>query len=710
MRARHHTESNVRSFDGQIAPLIHFEVLIDGKSVILQCNFSPVRHFRLFEKGTLVKTILASHVHEVYQDPNTTTQIMVSLDFTASSMTLTKKKLMEMGTSLTLKVDSTSVNERDRMWQFLRALVEDDYDLACMQYHWPNVPTLKEGLSKKKGKHIGGHSIWLVLHPNRLLMFKKSGDEVPASVLLLTEVNVDALGESAIVIHLRSRTYELSFTSPQEAEEWRIAIRCEIDLTTQLRPQHLPKKIHKPKTASISTKFDLSNALEASFNGPIDPNACGLPGCINLREPSIDFCSKHANLQAKKVEKEETAKKEKEQKVREEEEELRLKLIEEATNNPIFWKQAVEAESGERFYYNQAAKVSQYARPLCLLAQDKVEALQWTEMKDVEGRRAWHNIKTGVTTKTRPECLGRDPVMSFWKEALSETGEKYWYNKQLMQSTYENPFLEELKRQERELLEAPACPPSMNDEKLRKELREQQSTIHNLTAQIAEGQLRIMELTNKQSGNEVETSGGYPSPPPYPEETQTTISNLTKQVSDSTLSIQSLRKQAADAQISIKQLTSQVAESQLTILQLNKQVVDQQHTIQQLNKQIADTSASAATQSSHIRQVSGSVAQKLAEAQATIAQLTMQLAEANKQIVKNEDAYKQSKLSVDIPTTPSALSGQDEGAFTSRLDRLEEQNRQLMAMLQTQSQQRAVSPPAREPPARPAPRASRPTS
>lgn len=675
MRSRHHTESATRPFDGQLAPLIHFEVFIDGKSVILQCNFSPVRHFRLFEGGTLVKTVLASHVHDVHQDPNSSTQILMSLDFTGSSMTLNKKKLAELGSTLTLKVDTTSVNERDRLWQFLKALVDDDYELACQQYHWPAVPTLKEGAAKKKGKRIGSQSVWVVLHPNRLLLYKKQSDEIPVNVMLLTEVNVESLGDASIVMHIRSRPCELSFSSAQEAEEWRIAICCEIDLTTQLRPLNLPKRLAKPKTASISTKFDLSGVFDDS-----NPNACGLPGCLNLKETGIDFCLKHANLQAKKIEKEEAAKRELEQKVQEEEEQLRIKLLDEAINNPIFWKVAIEAEGGERFYYNQAAKVSQYARPLCLIQQDKLEVTQWTEMKDPEGRRAWHNLKTGVTSKTRPECLGRDPIMAHWKEALSETGEKYWYNKQLMQSTYENPFLEELKRQERELLEAPACPPMkpikhQGEANLKALLEEQQSTILDLSAQVAKGQLQLQELTKQLDAP----------PPPYVAESQATISNLTKELSD--------------AQAIIRQLNTEMAQVRATNQQLEKKVGEQQQTIIHLQKQldaVPQTSPPA-----HRRQISVTVTQKLNESQAMIAALQAQLAEAQKS-PRSSDIRPPPR---DEPRVSTGDERAGEAALNSRLDRLEEQNRQLMTLLQSQNQAKPLVAPTREPPARPAPRA-----
>ena len=187
--------------------------------------------------------------------------------------------------------------------------------------------------------------------------------------------------------------------------------------------------------------------------------------------------------------------------------------------------------------------------------------------------------------------------------------------------------------------------------------------------QVAQGQLKLQELTQELDGNP---------PPPYVAESQATISNLAKQL--------------ADSQLTIEHLNAEIAQARATNNLLNKQIGEQQQTIIHLQKQVTETPSSPG---GHRRQISVTVTQKLSESQATIANLTAQLAEAQK-LTREE-----SRASV------GDMDKVGEVALTSRLDRLEEQNRQLMHLLQNPSQTKSATspiPPTREPPARPAPR------
>jgi len=130
-----------RSFVGETTPNIHFEVSLDGASFVLECNFIGDPSWKYYQQGVLKKTIARTDILGVERDLSSSTIISVR---TQSSDPKAAMGLLQH------KVDSTSINERDRLWQFLFAVHEDDFDLASTQFGYPLLTPLKSGVCKRK--------------------------------------------------------------------------------------------------------------------------------------------------------------------------------------------------------------------------------------------------------------------------------------------------------------------------------------------------------------------------------------------------------------------------------------------------------------------------------------------------------------------------------------------------------------------------------
>lgn len=251
-----------RSFVGEKASNICFEVIVDGVANILECNFVGDASWRYYQQGILKKTTLLSDV------------LGVERDLTSSSIISIRTQSSDPKAGLVSfqhKVDSTSVTERDRLWQFLYGVHDDDFDLACTEYGYPELKPIKSGTCKRKGGLLGT-KMWLVLTTGRLSLYKKQADTVPSHVMLLTEVQCEDQSDAGISLGIRSGPQDVVFSSRLERDEWKQALQVEIHETTyrsvtlinlklrneRARPQKIADEIKTPISVKVEESSEIS--------------------------------------------------------------------------------------------------------------------------------------------------------------------------------------------------------------------------------------------------------------------------------------------------------------------------------------------------------------------------------------------------------------------------------------------------------------------